>query len=90
MSSNECTICKHYGRKTTDLKNLERTTLYDDMGNPVGINLCRKHSVDLFQMGQRKFLMGHYRILVDILSSDEPKFISLLEKTVKNNIGQIY
>lgn len=87
--SRECTICKHYGIKTALSEDLERTQLYDETGTPVLIFLCRSHSVDLFKMGQRKFLLGHYKILVDLVDSDEPNFLDILERTIKKYPDQI-
>lgn len=81
----ECTICKHYGKQTKEPNNLERTNLYDDAGNPVPVNLCRHHSVQLFQKGQKKFLVSHYKILTELISTDEPKFLEVLQATVKSN-----
>lgn len=86
----ECTICKHYGDETDDSKMLERTKIFDESGNPVNIILCRKHSVELFKLGQKKFLLTHYKILVDIIASDETKFLDILEKTIKSNADKIY
>jgi hypothetical protein len=85
----ECTICKHYGKAGAADQYLERTQVYDETGAPVGIYLCKSHSVELFKMGQRKFLLSHYRILVDLVDSDEPKFLEVLEKTVKRFPGEI-
>ena len=85
----ECTICKHYGRKTVDSDKLEKTQIYDESGAPVPINLCKSHSVELFKKGQKKFLLGHYKILVDLIASDEPKFLEVLDQTVKKFPGQI-
>ena len=90
MSDRECTICKHYGRPTELPEDLEKEILYDDVGSPVKVNLCRTHSVELFKSGQKKFLVKHYKILVEIISSDEMKFLDLLEKTVKENLDEIY
>lgn len=90
MSEKECTICKHYGKPTDDPEVLEKAQIYDEVGTPVSINLCRQHSVDLFRQGQKKFLVQHYKILVDIVSSDEVKFLELLEQTVRNNLDDIY
>lgn len=86
----ECTICKHYGKKTPDDGNLERTQVYDESGNPVPIHLCKSHSVDLFKMGQKNFLLSHYKILIDLVASDEPKFLDILEKTIKKFPDRIY
>jgi hypothetical protein len=85
----ECTICKHYGRKTLEDQNLEKTQIYDETGTPVPINLCKAHSVELFKSGQKKFLLNHYKILVDLVASDEPKFLEILEKTIKKFPGSI-
>jgi hypothetical protein len=86
----ECTICKHYGLPTQDSEQLERTSLYDEMGTGVPINLCRKHAVELFKLGQKRFLVAHYRILLEVVQSDEHKFLEVLEMTVKENLDLIY
>jgi len=85
----ECTICKHYGLPTAASEILERTKLFDEEGAPAVIDLCVKHSVDLFKIGQRRFLLEHYKILVDLIASDEPKFLEILEKTIKKYPNQI-
>lgn len=90
MSDKECTICKHYGEKTDANEDLDKQVIFDEVGTPVTITLCRKHAVDLFKSGQRRFLVQHYKILVDIISSDEVKFLDILEKTVRNNLEDIY
>ena len=64
---------------------LERTRIFDENGTPVNIILCRKHSVELFCWVKKKFLLAHYKILVDIIASDETKFLEVLEQTIKSN-----
>lgn len=86
----ECTICKHYGKETANPDQLERTQVYDETGTPVPIKLCKVHSVELFKKGQKSFLLGHYKILVDLVASDEPKFLEVLEKTVRKYPDKIY
>lgn len=88
--SRECTVCKHYGLETSQPENLEQTKLFDDSDKVVTVLLCRKHSVDLFKMGQKKFLLDHYQILNEVINSDEPKFIELLEKTYRTNMDRIF
>ena len=88
--SKECTICKHYGDATHEPGKLERSVIFDEVGTPIPILLCRKHSVELFKKGQKNFLIRHHKILVDIISSDETKFLDVLEKTVKDNLDKIY
>ena len=90
MSDKQCTICKHYGEETPQQDELDRQVIFDEVGTPVPINLCHTHSVDLFKNGQRRFLIKHYKILVDIISSDEVKFLDILEKTVRENLDDIY
>lgn len=90
MAAKECIICKHYGKSTKSATGLERAVIFDDGGTPIPILLCRHHSVQLFKYGQKRFLLGHYQILVDIISSDETKFLEILEKTVRNNLDDIY
>ena len=79
----ECTICKHSGLETPNSEELETSSLYEDDGTPIKILLCRKHAVQLFKLGQKSFLLAHYRILVDLIDSDEKKFINILDKTVR-------
>jgi hypothetical protein len=79
----ECTICKHSNLVTPVGEDLENSFLYEDNGDPIRIQLCRKHSVQLFKLGQKSFLLAHYRILVDLIDSDEKKFINILDKTVR-------
>ncbi len=86
----ECTICKHYGQPTDSAEVLERTKLFDEEGAPATIDLCVKHSVELFKIGQKRFLLDHYKILVDLIASDEPKFLEILEKTIKKFPNKIY
>lgn len=87
-----CTICKHYGIETpSEMRDdLERNIIYDEFGKMVSIQLCRKHAVDLFKSGQKKFLLSHYRILIDLVGSDELKFLDVLEKTVQRNPSKIF
>lgn len=87
MNEEQCTICKHYGISMTE--GIERAYIYDESGNPVGIKLCPAHSVELFKRGQKRFLVNHYKILTDLVSSDETKFLDILEKTVRSNSGSI-
>lgn len=86
--ASECTICKHYGEETP-AGQVERTQLYDDVGAPVPIRLCRSHSVQLFKLGQKRFLLSHYKILVDLVDSNNPKFIDILEATCKKHPDSI-
>jgi hypothetical protein len=79
----ECTICKHYGFAAPSEPNLEVSPLYEEGGELINILLCRKHSVQLFKLGQKSFLLAHYRILIDLIDSDEKKFINILDKTVR-------
>jgi len=90
MSDRVCTICKHYGEETDTTHELDRQELFDEVGTPVSILLCQNHAVELFKSGQRRFLVSHYKILIDIISSDEVKFLEILEKTVKKNFDDIY
>lgn len=87
-----CTICKHLGKDVEAAEVVEIGYLFDDIqaGSAVKIRLCRKHSVELFKQGQRKFLIDYRRILFDLVNSDEMEFIKILEKTVKANLDSIY
>ncbi len=88
MSKN-CTICKHYGRQTPSTEKLEKATLFNEEETVV-IHLCRSHSVDLFKNGQKNFLLAHHKILQEVVSSDSPDFLELLEKVFKENYHELY
>ena len=87
-----CTICKHYGQKTPpELRaELDRNQLFDATGTPVSILLCKKHAVELFKLGQKNFLLAHYKILIDLVGSDEMKFLDILERTIKENSDKVF
>lgn len=86
----ECIICKHYGIRTSEVEILEKNHIFDDSGLPVPISLCRKHAVELFKQGQKIFLLSHYKILVDLVASDDTKFLEVLEKTIKKHPNRIF
>lgn len=90
MANKECTICKHYGEQTIEPNKLEAVVIYDEYGNPVNLQMCRKHSVELFKMGQKNFLISHFKILVDVIASDEMRFLEILENVIRENHSKIY
>jgi len=91
-ATKECTICKHNGERSSDLGELEAGFLYNDIDHPatIRIRLCRSHSVELFKIGQKKFLLEYHSILHDLVNSDEMEFIKLLDRVVKKNLDAIY
>lgn len=93
MSNNcECTICKHLGKRTDEASGLEAGFLYNDLEHPapVRVKLCRSHSVELFKLGQKKFLLNYKMILFDLVNSDEMEFVKILDRTVRRNLDAIY
>lgn len=82
-----CTICKHLGLKSIAQAPLSIEKLYDyyDKTADIKIYLCTKHSVELFKLGQKRFLLNYKDILFDLVNSDEKEFIDILAKTIKNN-----
>jgi hypothetical protein len=87
-----CTICKHLGKNVAESTELEASFLYNDIENPasVKIRLCRAHSVQLFKLGQKKFLLHHKQILYDLVNSDEMDFVRILERTLHKNQNSMY
>lgn len=85
----QCTICKHYGLATPSPNKVERVSLFDGEES-ISIMLCQAHSVEIFKSGQKKFLLAHHKILEEVVSSDSPKFLELLEKTFKENYHELY
>ena len=84
-----CVICKHYGIHIDSDTQLEKSNIFDEDGVAVPILLCRKHAIQLFKLGQKMFLVSHYRILVDLMDSDDTKFLEVLGDTVKKNQDKI-
>jgi len=87
-----CTICKHLGKVTEESRDLDASFLYNDIDNPasIKIRLCRSHSVELFKLGQKRFLINHKQILHDLVNSDEMEFIRILERTLHKNLDALY
>ncbi|MCO4753669.1 MAG: hypothetical protein KC478_04270 [Bacteriovoracaceae bacterium] len=83
-----CVICKHMDSLGTD--NLNYNHVYSETGQRIDVLLCRKHDVELFQMGQRAFFLKHHKMLLNVVGSDEGKFISLMGRTVQKYYNQIY
>lgn len=83
-----CVICKHLDMMHSD--NLNFNFVYGEHGNPIRVLLCRRHEVELFKGGQKKFFLNYYRILLDVVNSDEVEFMKLFEKTVRSNLDKIY
>ena len=83
-----CVICKHLDVVYSN--NLDFNYVYGEEGSPIRVLLCRRHEVELFQMGQKKFFLNYYKILLEILDSDEAEFMRLFEKTVRSNLDDIY
>lgn len=83
-----CVICKHLDE--TRETSLSFNYVYGNEGVPIRVLLCRKHEVELFKAGQKKFFLNYYKILADIVDSDEVEFMRLFEKTVRANLNEIY
>lgn len=83
-----CVICKHIGEEHSS--NLNYNYVYGDEGDPIRVLLCRRHEVELFKMGQKKFFLAYYKILLDIVDSDEVEFMKVFEKTVRAHLNEIY
>ena len=87
-----CTICKHLGKIRKESIDLDASFLYNVIDNPasIKIRLCRSHSVELFKLGQKKFLINHKQIMYDLVNSDEMEFIRILERTLRKNLDAPY
>lgn len=86
----KCIICRHYGQEKDDSDQYERSSIYSESGRELVINLCKVHDIELFKIGQRKFLTSHYKILAEVVDSNDTTFLEILEETVKKNINSIY
>ena len=86
----KCVICRHYGQEEDDSNKYEMASIFDKNGKEVRIQLCSVHAVELFKNGQKKFLMGHYKILLEVMDSNDTDFLEILENTVKKNMNTIY
>lgn len=86
----KCVICRHYGYEQDKSTDYDRASLFNENAKEVVIKLCKVHAIELFKIGQKKFLLNHYKILVDIVDSDDLNFLEILEETVKKNINSLY
>lgn len=89
MNKKKCTVCKYYNKNHFD-QQLEGAEIYDYNGLRIPLLLCRKHSVDLFKVGQRRFLLDHYKILVGLVGFEDYRFLEVLHKNYRNNSDDIY
>ena len=80
-NSKKCIICEHLeAGKDFKQENLIKESIFD--GNlKHDYHFCYTHSIELFKIGQKKFLK-HYAssILSTVFESNHPKFIELLHK----------
>lgn len=83
-----CVICKHLDVRLSG--NLNHNFVYGEEGAPIRVLLCRRHEVELFKSGQKKFFLNYYRILLEVIDSDEVEFMRLFERTVHEHINDIY
>lgn len=86
----KCVICRHYGYDQDKSFDYDKASLFSEEGKEIRVTLCKVHAVELFKIGQKKFLLNHYKILVDLVDSDDIGFLEVLEETVKRNINALY
>jgi hypothetical protein len=83
-NSKKCIICEHLDAgKDFKQENLTKEQIFD--GNiKHEYNFCYNHSIELFKIGQKKFLRYYATpILGTVFESNHPKFIELLHKNSK-------
>ncbi len=68
MKDNRCFICK-FRQQTTTIAFYD--TIYDGEGNGRLIGLCYSHSVELFKVGQRNFILRHRNVLANTFGFEE-------------------
>lgn len=65
-----CDVCKKEGRDwrfANGNKKLQKATLYKVyVGQTASVNICHVHSVELFQVGERRFLQNHLLLAKDL------------------------
>lgn len=86
----KCVICRNYDLEYDRADTYDMCSLFNESGKEVSIKLCKVHSIELFKSGQKNFLLNHYKILVDLIDSNDNAFLEVLEETVKKNINSIY
>lgn len=65
-----CLICKYM---TSNVQNPGpyRGVIYNNMGKPVHLNLCRSHEYELFLLGQFRFLDKYEKKRTKLLEIDQ-------------------
>lgn len=56
MNDHRCFICKYKGQTNTDTYGNE---IYEPRGRSLTILLCYNHTIDLFKIGQKNFIVKH-------------------------------
>ncbi len=68
MKDNRCFICK-FRQLATTISNHD--AIYDGEGNGRLIGLCYAHSVELFKVGQRNFILRHRNVFANSFGFEE-------------------
>jgi hypothetical protein len=89
--STECTICKFHSSTGNYINSASsRETVFDDAGAPIAIPLCHHHAVELFKLGQKRFLLNQYNTAKDLIGYDEDRLLGLIFKTAQRNFDKIF
>ncbi len=73
----DCTICKHLFHLPEDVP-VYLNELYYDEGRVQKMHLCYIHDIELFKIGQYRFVDKYRHIAENLVASDDASFISFL------------
>jgi hypothetical protein len=65
-----CLICKYSHIPHTE-QNLVSATFYKNGSHHVVVKLCRKHDIELFKLGQFKFIAQYKNLGTDFIEVDQ-------------------
>lgn len=86
----ECVICSHLGDNNYSKDSLEVMSLFSEYGHEHKFLFCKNHSIELFKLGQKKFLLNYMNILADVMETNNPEFLTLLEQYVKRYYHEVH
>ncbi len=78
-----CLVCKYCGDKK--YKNLSSSSFYGREGRGVRVYLCHKHEIELFILGQVRFLRKYYPVFLNSISNDDNSFFKVADQILSKN-----
>ncbi|MBL7664072.1 MAG: hypothetical protein JNM93_02975 [Bacteriovoracaceae bacterium] len=78
MSKHQCVICKHLFQLPETVPVFD-AFVYREEGRSHKIKLCLLHDIELFKIGQYRFVDKYSYLAYNVVGSDEHDFLNLLK-----------